>query len=290
MNLFSPKILKRLKKKYKQCDIDLPNRIKKIYTKYGPEINEELFDLDDFLYSCLSKYLEPTDVQSWFCFVLEKNDFIWDYLASRGMDPFASQRQEKAIDFMVKQINKNIILVLQSTHDPEGAFDENGDAGLFSIFKSLNKFNTRHYFISSLDDIKKIMDKITNHRISHLVVMAHGSSDGITLGKDNVTTKDETVYKFAGLLRPKLKPNATILLHSCSVGDGGRAENFANNLSILLPTHKIYAAEKPIARGDLLVTRFQIKPNGDIISQYQIDRQQVIKSHREPYRILEFSN
>ena len=80
-------------------------------------------------------------------------------------------------------------------------------------------------------------------------------------------------------------------IHSCSVGDGGgRAENFANTLSILLPTHKIYAAERPIARGDLLVTRFQTKPNGDIISQYQIDRQQVIKTHREPYRILEFSN
>lgn len=286
MNLFSPRILKRLKKKYNSCGIELQKRVKQIYTVYGPEINQ-LLDLDDFLYSCLSKYLEPTDVQSWFCSVLEKNDFIWDYLASRGMNP----RQEKAIDFMVKQINKNIILVLQSTHDPEGAFDENGDAGLFSIFKSLDKFNTRHYFISSLDDIKKIMDKITNHRISHLVVMAHGSSDGITLGKDNVTTKDETVYKFAGLLRPKLKPNATILLHSCSVGEGGgRAENFANTLSILLPTHKIYAAEKPITRGDLLVTRFQIKPNGDIISQYQIDRQQVIKSHREPYRILEFLN
>ena len=286
MNLFSPKILKRLKKKYNSCGIELQKRVKQIYTVYGPEINQ-LLDLDDFLYSCLSKYLEPTDVQSWFCSVLEKNDFIWDYLASRGMNP----RQEKAIDFMVKQINKNIILVLQSTHDPEGAFDENGDAGLFSIFKSLDKFNTRHYFISSLDDIKKIMDKITNHRISHLVVMAHGSSDKIELGKDDVTTKDETVYKFAGLLRPKLKPNATILLHSCSVGEGGgRADNFANTLSILLPTHKIYAAEKPIARGDLLVTRFQIKPNGDIISQYQIDRQQVIKSHREPYRILEFLN
>ena len=57
MNLFSPRILKRLTKKYKQCDIDLPNRIKTMYTKYGPEINE-LLDLDDLLYSCLSKYLD----------------------------------------------------------------------------------------------------------------------------------------------------------------------------------------------------------------------------------------
>lgn len=286
MNLFSPKIFKRLKKKYELCGIKLDQRLKKIYLKYGPEINDFL-DLDDFIYSCLSKYLEPIDVQSWFCSVLEKNDFISYYLSSLGIDPL----QEKAINFMIEQINKNIILILQSTYDPVGAFDENGDAGLFSIFKSLDKFNTRHFSISSLNDIKKITDKITNHRISHLVVMAHGSSDGIALGKDNVTTKDETIYKFAGLLRPKLDFGATILLHSCSVGEGGgRAENFANTLSILLPTHKIYAAESPIARGDLLVNRFQVNSNGKIISKYQIDNQKVVKQHREPYRILEFMN
>jgi hypothetical protein len=259
-----------------------------MYTTYGPEINE-LLDLDDFLYSCLSKYLEPTDVQSWFCSVLVKKCFVWDYLASRGMDPFVKETQDKAIDFMVRQINKNIILVLQSTHDPFRAFDKYGDKGLFSIFKSVESCYTLHYYISSLKDVEKIMDMLPNGKIVHLVFMAHGTPDAIELAIENISIKDDTINTFGKLLQPKLHTGASILLHSCSVGSGGRKSiNFANTLSILLPTHKIYAAERPIARGDLLVTRFQIKPNGDIISQYQIDNQKVKQTHREPYRILEF--
>jgi hypothetical protein len=207
------------------------------------------------------------------------------------LEPFAKKTQDKAINFMVKELYKNIILVLQSTFDPNGAFDEYGDVGLFSIFKSVDTCNTLHYFISSLKDVEKILNMLPNGKIVHLVFMAHGTPDGVELGREDIKITDDTLYKIAGLLRPKLKPNATILLHSCSVGyGGGRAENFANTLSILLPTHKIYAAESPIARGDLLVTRFQIKPNGDIISQYQIDNQKVKQTHREPYRILEFLN
>lgn len=72
--------------------------------------------------------------------------------------------------------------------------------------------------------------------------------------------------------------------------EGGEAENFANTLSVLLPSLRIYAAERPIERGDILVTRFQITPNGSIISQYQIDNQKVFKSNRIPYRIIEFLN
>jgi hypothetical protein len=155
MNWFS----KNFEKKYDDCNINLQKRIMQIYMIYGPEASK-LFDLDNFLIGCLSKYLDPHDVQVWNRSILEKYNFICEYLIYHGMDPFNKKTQEKAIRFIVHQINKNIILILQSTFDPNKAFDQYGDAGLFSIFKKIDKLNTRHYYISSLSDIKKIMDKI----------------------------------------------------------------------------------------------------------------------------------
>lgn len=220
MNLFPPKILKRLKKKYNCSSDELSKKLKQIYNLYGLEISE-LLNSDDFLYKCLSKYLEPKNVQLWFSKVLDKNHFVVEYLGSLGMDPFNLQTQEKAINFIFNQINKNIILILQSTYDPNGAFDKNGDTGLIRIFKSIDEFYTCHYYINSLNDLKKIMDKIPQHKIAHLVLMAHGTPKIINLGKENITIMDESIFKFAEMLSPKMKPGATILLHSCSVGEGG---------------------------------------------------------------------
>ena len=174
------------------------------------------------------------------------------------------------------------------------AFDKNGYQGLFSIFNSMEQFQTRHYTINSLKDVKKIMGSIQDNKIAHFVLMAHGTANKVILGKDNIYSHDESIFKFADLLLPKLDKKASIFLHSCSVGSGGKqSANFANTLSILLSKHKIFAAENNISRGDLLVTRFQVngkQSNQNIICQYEIDNQKVIRKRRNPYQIFTFYN
>jgi hypothetical protein len=124
--------------------------------------------------------------------------------------------------------------------------------------------------------------------------MAHETTYKVILRKDNIDMNDESIFEFADLLRPKLGKKASIFLHSCSIGSGGKqSDNFANTLSILLPKHKIFAAKNNISRGDLLVTRFQVngkQSNQTIICQYEIDNQKVIRKRRNPYQIFTFYN
>ena len=184
------------------------------------------------------------------------------------------------------------ILVLQSTYDPNHAFDEDGDVGLLRQLQLIG--NPIFRTVSSLNDIKRELDQILDNSIIHLIIMAHGSDCGkqivLGLGEENVISKrDRGIGILAEMLRPKLHPGATILLHSCSMGRGGtRTDNFAGTLSKLLQGHKIYAAEEPIQRGDLLLSRLQIAQNGNVISQYAIDQQRFKDDKRTPYNIVEF--
>jgi hypothetical protein len=266
------------------------NEISKKYHGNGNN-TRKLLDLK--LLSCLSKFLNRQDVELWNQKILQNHYFLIEYLRLKGADPFAKtfQEQEKAIRFIINQINKKIILILQSVDDPNGAFDKNGDQGLFSIFNSMEQFQTRNYTINSLKDVKKILGSIQDNKIAHFVLMAHGTANKVKLGKDNIDSNDESIFKFADLLLSKLDKKASIFLHSCSVGSGGKkSTNFANTLSILLPKHKIFAAENNISRGDLLVTRFQVDGNQNIICQYEIDNQKVIRNRRNPYQIFTFYN
>ena len=64
-----------------------------------------------------------------------------------------------------------------------------------------------------------------------------------------------SVNDFAKLLKPKLHKQATILLHSCCVGEGGPTKiNLASKLAHYLPGHCIFGSDKPISRGDLILT------------------------------------
>jgi len=88
------------------------NEISKKYQGYGNN-PKKLLDLK--LLSCLSKFLNRQDVELWSQKILQNHYFLIEYLTLKGADPFAQtfQEQEKAIRFIINQINKKIILILQ---------------------------------------------------------------------------------------------------------------------------------------------------------------------------------
>ena len=166
---------------------------------------------------------------------------------------------------------KDVILVLQSPYDPNNAFDD-GDEALFMIFREIKDYELVHNKVSNIHDIFESLEELGNRKIAHLVIMSHGLRDRLSLSKnDSIRTGTTNIGLLADVLRERLIPGASILLHSCLVGEGGPgADNFGNALSQLLPEHVIFGAEKSINRGDLLVNLAN-KTSGGIDMMYQID-------------------
>lgn len=183
-------------------------------------------------------------------------------------------------------IAQKTIVILQSGHDPNKAFD-NRDAGLFTILKQFPQFAIRHYIIHSYTDIKNAIAE--NPSITHLIIMAHGTQDGmnIMLNRNSKFGHKHRHFKeWIDNLRKRLTPRAPILLHSCSLGTGDK--NFASIMSDVLPGHAIYAATAAISRGDLLITKFMTDRDDQIIVQYAIDDDKVMRQRREKYRMQRF--
>lgn len=175
----------------------------------------------------------------------------------------------------IPDTNKDVIMVFHSNFDHNQAFDKDGDQGLFTILKQMKHFSFKYYKIGSISDIeKKIKQLKTNQKIAHLIIMAHGSQDGMTLGKnERVSIKDNSIHRLANSIKPKLANNCSILLHSCLVGKGGiNGNNFSNKLSKLLPNHTIFGSEKSIRRGDLLVLVAEEDYQNNVLNMvYEID-------------------
>lgn len=156
----------------------------------------------------------------------------------------------------LKTRKKDLVLVLQSAGDHNNAFDKDGDAGLFALLRKNKNFNFMYRKIYTEKDLKTIIESIPRDvKISKLIIMAHGTKTGILIGsKYHITNKN--VKYWADLLKPHLAKNPNILLHSCLTGSGGTSDpdNFANRLLKNLPKGTtIYASEKSIKRGELLV-------------------------------------
>ena len=167
---------------------------------------------------------------------------------------------------------KKIILFLQSTYDPQGAYTD-GDEGFFALIKKEfgKLFTLQHARVSSLKEIHECLERIRDKQIAYLVVMAHGTRNEIQLSeKEFISIGKPEFQVFVTDLRPVLQPGASILLHGCNLGQGGRGgNNFAQQLSLELPGHKIYAAEGPISPDTLAVTKFQLV-EGNLQSQFTI--------------------
>jgi len=86
------------------------NEIDEIFKTYGNDLK---------LISCLLKFLNRKDVELWSQKILQNHYFLIEYLRLKNVDPFAKtfQEQEKAIRFIIHQINRKIILILQSADE-----------------------------------------------------------------------------------------------------------------------------------------------------------------------------
>ena len=172
----------------------------------------------------------------------------------------------------LKESDKQVILVLQSTGDHNNAF-EDGDVGLFSVFKQFENFRIVHKKVSSLVDIFKCLQEIKNKQIAHTIIMGHGDvikqslllSTGQSIDKSNY----DTLCKH---LLPKLATHSSILIHSCCLGKGGpqNKHNLGNLLSNKLKKHLIFASEQKIYQLDLIVTQI-IEKNKYLDINYTID-------------------
>lgn len=186
----------------------------------------------------------------------------------------------------VKDTKKTTILILQAGYDPNRAFD-NRDAGLLAVLGQFPNFDVRHHIIHSVRDMMVFTEQYP--RISHLILMAHGSRDGssIILSKAcRLRYGDPDFVKWAGALKERLSPRAPILLHSCSLGSG--KVNVAKTLSVLLPGHVVYASTDTISRGDLLVSSFILDNDRQLVVQYMIDNDKVLRQKRKPYDMIRF--
>ena len=151
--------------------------------------------------------------------------------------------------------DRNVVVVLQTTYDYNGAFTYKGFADLEHHFPNfVDKFDFVHIYIDSMPQITQRLADICQHRkIAHLVVMAHGATSAIALARDVVfdISNAETLGQ---LFQPHLATSSSILLHSCRVGFGGRmADNFAQALADSLPGHPVWGASDSFTRGDVTI-------------------------------------
>lgn len=182
---------------------------------------------------------------------------------------------------------ENVILALQATYDPPGVFDVGGDRGLEMVFKSFPEFKYVFSYVSSISDIEHIISTITEdgRKIAHLVMMAHGTQTGIQLDRSEVITiTNDTLGKFAKILKPALAVNAPIFIHGCSVAKGGYdMPNFASELARQLGGHEVFGANAPVRRGDLLITAVEPDSSAQTIKlDYEVD------SDRADYQMYRF--
>jgi len=185
------------------------------------------------------------------------------------------------------------IVILQSVYDPNGAFDKGGDKGLIEVFSRIEKFEVEHKYVDGIATIHDSLVRISKSGpIAHLVIMAHGTASKIALSPTNnldISRGSKALFTiFVEFLKGALAPNASIFLHSCAVGQGGKgSNNIAEQLSIQTG-RTVWGAEQNINRGDVLVTDIGIHDDYlDIV--YAIDNDQVRSQGRTPYRMVEFN-
>jgi hypothetical protein len=184
--------------------------------------------------------------------------------------------------------NSHTILVLQAAYDYNRAFDESGDEGLFKVFRQFNH-SLNFVYKNNISNFNQLIDEIKKYnKISHLVIMAHGNKDRMIFSHDvnGQLTKDSSgIRKLAVELNNNLVDGASILLHSCLVGQGGiEGDNFSNTLvNLLKPSITVYGSEESINRRDLLLNEININgKTGALVTKYSIDENK--------YELYKFKN
>lgn len=242
---------------------------------------------DTSILTCLLKTSVPNEtIMQWYA-LIPGGIKIVSYFQQKLRDRFDLNTMASSI---ADEIQGDYIVFLQAVYDPEKAFDES-DQGLFQLFSSFPQYVTRHFKIRCLQDVERIFNKIPG-KIVHLVIMAHGETDGSGIILDDnyrIKLHTEEFDELVEILKAKLTSRAKIFLHSCSTGHGGYEQNFAQMLAVFLPQHIIYGATDQIHRGDVMINQQLIlQKDGSGYINYQIDNEKVIAQGRAPYSIREY--
>ena len=180
---------------------------------------------------------------------------LWLYRASLHGNDDAEHLVEK----LLGNSTRNVVVVLQTRHDHNGAFAYKGIRELERHFPNfVAHFNFVHVYIENLDQIAsrlRVICGVNGHRkIAHLIIMAHGHSESLRILADTSidSTKADILSK---IVRPHLAPSSSIFLCACSTGHGGPyTNNFAQSLADHLPGHVIHAADGPFIFPILQIT------------------------------------
>ena len=182
-----------------------------------------------------------------------------------------------------KKIKKQVILILQSVGDHNRAFDNNGNAGLFTILNEFKKdFDLVYKKVRNLKEILNELEKIDDKQIGHTILMGHGDEINQRFILSNNNYIDSSNYKlFCQKISPKLYSKSSILIHSCCLGKGGISNktNFSNLLAKQLKGHIVFGSDEEIFRGDLLVTSIK-KKSKRLDIEYEIDITRKYKLHK----------
>ena len=123
---------------------------------------------------------------------------------------------------------------------------------------------------------RNIIDILESHgdnTIAHLVIVTHGNIYRLYIGKDskeqNIIQNTELFNRFAEILNRKLLPKASILITACLTGKihhekintpdileyhiNCKYGNWSNNLSNLLPYHRIFCTPDEQIQNELIL-------------------------------------
>lgn len=144
---------------------------------------------------------------------------------------------------------RKIMLILHSTYDHNGAFEQIRTGEMLTLEKN---YRIVHNFITSKDDFRSALESITE-KIDVLWVKAHGRSSSIRLGSNERLSEPELV-DFSDVFKEKLSDMGTIILQSCSTAGSrdGNDLSFARRVASVAPGRTVYA---PIRSTNLY--RFQ---------------------------------
>lgn len=147
--------------------------------------------------------------------------------------------------------NQNVVLVLEGTHDHNGAFSVDQRTEFNKLGK---KCRVIFHKISHVKEITSSVEKTLeqNNRIKAIWIRCHGSPEKLTLGKGSDLSYDNVAELVP--LR-KIDPEARIILQSCSTGGlyfDSKLPNIAQ-LVCYTTNRPVIAPKVPIAIGLLRV-------------------------------------
>lgn len=165
--------------------------------------------------------------------------------------------QSRSLNYTVQQ--NEVALILQGTHDPEGAFD-NPDEDAYLV-RRLTEGNYKIIwrYVRTPEDITSSIETViqNKNRIKVLFIRGHGAHTGVALDSTHDLDK-ESLEKIAPTLR-KIDDRATVIFDSCLIAQshisGHPFTSFAEIFAKSIPGRTVYAADESFCKNQLKITK-----------------------------------